>query len=97
MKKPFKRGDRPYNIPNWQNIRKSILDRDNYRCRICKNDDRELEVHHIDYDRKRNNDDNLVTLCTTCHRGVHMERYKPCDHEEWPVPWGAHPEYSDPP
>ena len=38
------------NIPMWSKIRKRILDRDNYMCRICGNDGDEakLNVHHKD-------------------------------------------------
>lgn len=85
------------NIPNWAGIRRGILDRDNYQCRVCGKDGDGLEVHHIDYDRKRNMDSNLVTLCGPCHRGVHAERYKPWEHEDHPIPWGEHPGYSDSP
>lgn len=77
------------NIPGWPKLRKSIIERDSYRCRVCASDDLDLEVHHIDYDRANNDPGNLVTLCGDCHRGIHQERYKPWEHEDWPVPWGT--------
>ena len=81
------------NIAGWGSIRKKVLERDNYACRICHKDGAEakLNVHHIDINRKNNNMDNLVTLCARCHRQVHFERYQPCLYEDWPVPWGEHP------
>lgn len=74
-------------VKNWQNTRKAILERDGYKCRICCDDPLRLEVHHIDYCRVNNEHSNLVTLCRTCHYALHKERYKPCEHEDWPIPW----------
>lgn len=80
------------NIPDWANIRRRILERDNHQCRM-KNCDcvDSLNVHHIDYERTNNDDSNLVTLCGICHRAVHREGYKPCLYEDWPIPWGDTP------
>lgn len=57
--------------------RMKILERDNYRCRICgqspsNNVNIELHVHHIRpwADRGVTVDRNLVTLCQTCHGGL---------------------------
>lgn len=74
------------NIPNWSNIRKTIVERDKYRCRICLNED-DLHVHHIDYCRLNNQETNLVTLCQSCHHNVHTEKYKPHEHDDYPAPW----------
>lgn len=54
-------------------IRKSVLERDNYECRKCGEEDRSgkiLEIHHKDpfFKNKNNNLNNLITLCSTCHR-----------------------------
>ena len=79
-------------IADWANIRRRIIERDNYQCRMRGCDEIDgLNVHHIDYDRTKNNDENLVTLCGKCHRQVHRENYKPCLYEDWPVPWGDSP------
>jgi 5-methylcytosine-specific restriction endonuclease McrA len=77
-------------ITNWKNIRNKILDRDNYMCRIChkSTDEASLNVHHKDWDRNNNKNDNLVTLCSGCHKAVHREGYKPCFYEDYPEPWG---------
>ncbi len=60
-----------------QKLRMHIIKRDRYRCRICGRrpddyTDIELHVHHI---RPWSNgglteDDNLITLCDTCHDGL---------------------------
>lgn len=77
-------------IPGWSIIRRRIVERDGYRCRICGKDgvESKLNVHHIDWDRSNNEDSNMVTLCGVCHRAVHKEGYKPDLFEDWPVPWG---------
>ena len=68
--------------PNWQGgksfeiypqefkqIRKTILERDNYTCQDpnCDGNHKKLHTHHIDYDKKNNNLENLITLCSSCH------------------------------
>lgn len=79
--------------PKWHKIRKVILERDGHACRICCSWEN-LHVHHIDYERSNNDEINLVTLCEGCHRALHAEGYKPCDHEDYPVPWKrTSPEY----
>jgi 5-methylcytosine-specific restriction endonuclease McrA len=42
------------------------------KCSDCGNEDeRVLEVHHIDENRKNNNIENLVILCANCHKIRH--------------------------
>jgi hypothetical protein len=56
-------------------LRRRILDRDDSRCVRCGMSDAEhkakwgrtITIDHIDKDRSRNTDDNLQTLCLTCH------------------------------
>ena len=50
-------------------IRHQILERDNYTCQCptCEHKSDFLHIHHIDYDKKNNNFENLVTLCLYCH------------------------------
>lgn len=47
---------------------------DGYKCVICKSD-KNLDVHHITYDRKGHEDirHDLVTLCHDCHMKLHEE------------------------
>ena len=53
--------------------RKAILHRDNYTCQCCGKKNCRLEVHHIKFRRDGGTDDeeNLITLCEDCHKGVH--------------------------
>ena len=63
--------------PNYgfSNTKAMVLNRDNYTCQHCKgkHKDSHLEVHHIVYRSQGGGDDpeNLITLCHTCHTGVH--------------------------
>jgi len=77
------RGDRG---PNWAEQRNQALSRDGHRCRHCgapERPDRAHDVHHLQpfrtfgYVRGKNDRymeanrlENLVTLCTSCHRRV---------------------------
>lgn len=53
--------------------RKAILHRDNYTCQCCGKKNCRLEVHHIKFRHNGCTDDeeNLITLCEDCHKGVH--------------------------
>jgi len=53
-------------------LRKEILERDGWRCQACGSL-LGLEIHHI-VRRGRSGDDsedNLVALCSVCHRAIH--------------------------
>ncbi len=57
---------KPYSV-NWtKTLRKSIRERDKYICQICGKESA-ICVHHIDYNKKNCNPDNLITLCYSCH------------------------------
>lgn len=62
----------------WLLIRRIILRRDRYRCRICRAN-RKLTVHHIDYGLATLvglNPAGMVVLCHRCHEAVefHTDR-----------------------
>ena len=54
--------------------RSAILHRDNYTCQCCGKKNCRLEVHHIKFKSNGGTDDeeNLITLCEDCHKGVHL-------------------------
>ena len=59
----------------FENTKAMVLNRDNYTCQYCKGKrkDSKLEVHHIVFRSQNGSDeeDNLVTLCHTCHKALH--------------------------
>ena len=57
----------------YRSLHQSVLERDRWRCQFCGSLI-ELEVHHMEF-RSRLGDDveqNLITLCRSCHRKVHQ-------------------------
>jgi len=57
--------------PRWQKKRLLILERDNWKCTLCKRDNVTLHVHHKSYEYQKNpweyDDSILITLCESCH------------------------------
>jgi hypothetical protein len=59
-------------------LRNKVFERDNYTCQVCGDSKGgNLEAHHMeswntDIDN-RFNEDNLITLCKTCHKNFHSE------------------------
>ena len=62
----------------YESTRAYVLERDNYKCQACKgkSKDKKLHVHHVIYKRNggTNKPSNLLTLCSTCHDLVHLEK-----------------------
>ena len=62
----------PYSIDWTETLKRSIRERDHHICQLCN-----LYgniVHHIDYDKKNCNPDNLITLCRKCHTKTNNNR-----------------------
>lgn len=68
--------DSPYSTDWTKTLKRSIRERDKYRCRICGEPQGEKahDVHHIDYDKKNCNPNNLITLCHRCHMKTNGKR-----------------------
>lgn len=66
----------PYTIDWTETLRRSIRERDRYACQVCrkKQGDKAFDVHHIDYDKKNCNPNNLITLCHSCHTKTNFKR-----------------------
>jgi predicted DNA-binding protein YlxM (UPF0122 family) len=76
--------NRDYYSKRWQEIRRNVLDRDNYTCQRCgmtNNDsedcyDRGLNIHHIEplthFDSRKEADElsNLLAVCIGCHNDI---------------------------
>ena len=53
-------------------LRNQVLRRDGWRCQACGATSN-LEVHHKEFRSRSGNDceQNLITLCITCHASLH--------------------------
>ena len=56
-------------------IKYKIRERDSFTCQECfmleKEIGQNLDVHHIDFNKKNNEIQNLISLCRRCHSGLH--------------------------
>jgi len=72
----------PYSIEWTEELREFIRKRDNYICQNCglTNEehlivyDRELSVHHIDYNKQNCSEENLITVCNQCNSRANYNR-----------------------
>lgn len=62
----------------WKQIAAERMKIDEYQCQLCKGNgtpNNPLEVHHLSYKNLYQEEDriyeDLVTLCHTCHKGMH--------------------------
>jgi hypothetical protein len=61
------------NSPGWRVVRNRALKRSGFQCSKCPAR-RELHVHHKTYERLgMERDSDVEVLCSTCHRGEHLE------------------------
>ena len=58
-----------------EELKESIRERDGRICHKCgksrEKEGKRLTIHHIDGDKHNQDSDNLITLCSSCHRGLH--------------------------
>ncbi len=70
--------------PRWQKKRLKILERDNFTCQECSNQEMTLHVHHRYYKTKTDPwdypNEALITLCEECHE---IERMVRPEKEKW--------------
>ncbi len=70
-----------YNF-EFKKLKPIIRKRDNYGCQLCGKEEKttsmnrkkKFEVHHIDYNKENNAEDNLITLCDSCHMKTNNKR-----------------------
>lgn len=75
-----KKAKRFYSSSDWIKCREFILKRDNYLCQMCWKEKRlspAHTVHHVvelrDDWSKALAEDNLISLCASCHSKIHSE------------------------
>lgn len=61
----------PYGVEFNRRLKEQIRVRDEFRCQECFRHQNELpeklSVHHIDFNKKNHNPNNLIALCRNCH------------------------------
>jgi len=71
--------ENPYS-PSFYEIKYLIKLRDNFQCQICSIGEEELPyklcIHHIDFNKQNNSEENLITLCRSCNVQVNYARKK---------------------
>jgi len=76
----------PYGIEFNNELRVLIRERDNFTCQECGFTEEQLGyklcVHHIDYNKKNNESDNLICLCRSCHAQTNFDRSDWADYFE---------------
>lgn len=78
-----------YNSPEWRHKQKVILRRDHYQCQLCKRYGKIREasiVHHklelALYPELAMDNDNLVSVCKSCHNKLHDEKGNKARHNQ---------------
>jgi len=66
-------GYKPYSSEFNCYLKKQIKKRDNFYCQLCNNQKR-LEIHHIDYNKFNCKKNNLITLCKKCNMKANFDR-----------------------
>jgi len=72
----------PYNATFNSLLKEKIRERDGYVCQCCGMTEREnlneydnkLNIHHLDYDKKNDDETNLISLCHPCHSLTNGDR-----------------------
>jgi len=68
----------PYPLGWNKTFKEQIRYRDGYKCQLCGcpeiESGRRLDIHHIDYNKKNIQPDNLISLCNKCHGKTNSNR-----------------------
>ncbi len=55
----------------WGLVREWLLAECENKCQLCGNEEKELNIHHVNECGLDNHRENLVILCNSCHARVH--------------------------
>lgn len=68
----------PYGLEFNRQLKEQIRTRDNHECHECHHTQEQigykLDVHHIDFNKRNNNPENLISLCKSCHGQTNFHR-----------------------
>ncbi len=62
----------PYGKEFTKELKQLILERDNYTCQVCN--DKAILPHHINYIKKDNSPQNLISVCRGCNAKANYKR-----------------------
>jgi len=63
----------PYPISFNSQLKNRVKERDNHYCQLCRTQ-KDLRIHHINYNKEDCNLSNLITLCKRCNTTVNGKR-----------------------
>jgi len=67
-----------YGLEFNNDLKEVIRNRDRRKCFICEKTEVEigyrLHIHHMDYNKRNNNPNNLISLCKSCHGKTNTNR-----------------------
>ncbi len=67
--------EKAYNSGFTKCLKKKVKERDKNICQICGSlVIKGIHPHHIDYNKKNNSEDNLISLCNSCHSKTNYNR-----------------------
>lgn len=55
-------------------LKRLIKNRDSSTCQLCGSCNGTIDIHHIDYNKRNNDDNNLISLCKLCHMKTNFDR-----------------------
>jgi len=71
----------PYSHKFTKELKLMIRKRDEFTCKQCGRTEKKLgynlNIHHIDYNKKNSDPNNLISLCNSCHAQTNFSR------EDW--------------
>ena len=70
-------GEYPFEFS--KKLKNKIKNRDNHCCKICDKKTNKLAIHHIDYNKQNTSENNLISLCYSCHSITNYNR------SEWEI------------
>jgi hypothetical protein len=73
-------------------VEEELLFRCNHTCAICRNEGKDIQIHHIDGNHNNNNIKNLIAVCLDCHSRVSGSRglgksYRPGEVRRYKLAW----------
>ena len=63
----------PYSAGWGKKYRKKLRERKGGKCSMCLEQEKLLDLHHIDFSKTNHHPDNIQLLCRKCHKKVHVK------------------------